>query len=115
MRPCVKQMFIHSLTFAKNLLKCGHSLAFSVRLYVVRKPLRKIFARKESYVRGEKEKKEKNIGQSRLNCIRLNVLFDYFSYEQIKKMTTNEKELSIAIQKYPVIFDKVTRTFIAKM
>ena len=73
--------------------------------------MRKIFVRKESYLRGEKEKKEKNIGQSRSNCIRLNVLFDYFCYGHIKKITTNEKEPSIAIQKYPVIFDKSNKDF----
>ena len=41
--PASSQLFIHYVTFAKNLCKCGQSLEFSVRLCVVRKPLSKIF------------------------------------------------------------------------
>ena len=73
---------------------------------VFRKPLHKI------HVREEKEKKKKVIAQSRSNCIRLNILFDCFSYEQIKnKMAANEEELFIAVQRYPVVFDKSKKDF----
>ena len=57
-------MFIHSLAFVKNLRKCGHSLVFSIGLSFVRKLLRKIFfrakifGRKETHVREEKEKRK---------------------------------------------------------
>ena len=63
--------------------------------------------------RKEKERKqEKNIALSRSNCISLNVLFDSFSYEQIKnKMAANKEELPIAVQKYPAIFNKSNKGF----
>ena len=103
--------------FVQNLRKCSHSLAFSVRLCVVRKPLRKIFlqakifARKE-LTKGKRRKKEKIIVQSRSNCIRLNILFDCLSYEQItNKMAANKEELSVAVQKFPVIFDLSNKDF----
>ena len=72
----------------------------------------KIFARKETQVREVKEKNFKNIAQSCSNCIRLNIFFDCFSHEQIKNKTAaNKEELSIAVQKYPVIFDKSNKDF----
>ena len=78
---------------------------------VFRKPLRKIHVR-ETHVREEKEKKKKLIVQSRSNCIRLNILFDCFSYEQIKnKMAASEEELFIAVQRYTVVFDKSNKDF----
>lgn len=40
----------------------------------------------------------------------LNTLFDSFSYKQ-NKITGNEKELTIAVQKYPAIFDKSNKDF----
>ena len=47
-------------------------------------------------------KKEKNIAQLNSDCLRLNILFDCFSYEEIKnKMAANEEKLSIAVQKHP--------------
>ena len=47
-------------------------------------------------------KKEKNIAQLNSDCLRLNILFDCFSYEEMKnKMAANEEKLSIAVQKYP--------------
>ena len=47
-------------------------------------------------------KKEKNIAQLHSDCLRLNILFDCFSYEEMKnKMAANEEKLSIAVQKYP--------------
>ena len=50
--------------------------------------------------------------QSRSNCIRLSILFDFYYYEPIKnKMVANEEEPSIAVQKYPVIFDKSNKDF----
>ena len=78
---------------------------------VFRKPLLKIHVR-ETHVREEKEKKKKVIAQTRSNCIGLNILFDCFSYEQIKnKMAANEEELFIAAQRYPVVFDKSKKDF----
>ena len=47
-------------------------------------------------------KKEKNIAQLNSDCLRLNILFDCFSYEEMKnKMAANEEKLSIAVQKHP--------------
>ena len=87
--PCVEPN-VHSFPYVciKSTQTC-HSLAFSVRLCVLRKPLRKIFLRAKTLLarklmQGKRRKKEKSITQLRSNCIRLNILFDCFSYEQIK-------------------------------
>lgn len=59
----LSQMFIHYLTFLWNLYKCGHFLAFSIRLCIVRKPLCKILLWAKHFcskgnIREEKEKKK---------------------------------------------------------
>ena len=118
LRSCVEPN-VHSFSYVcVKLRKCGHSLAFSVRLCVVCKPLRKIFlrakifTRKETHVKKEKEKKFRNIAQSHSNSIRSNILLDCFTYEQIKNETAaSEEELSIVVQKCPAIFDKSNKDF----
>ena len=74
----------------------------------------RIFICRETDIREEKEKKKKNIVQSRSNFIPLNILFDCFSNEQIK-MAANEEEFSIVDFKNILLSStKVTRTFTAK-
>ena len=65
--------------------------------------------------KGAEVEKEKKIAQSCLNCIQLNILFDCFSYRQIKnKLTAKKVEISIAVQKYSVMFDKSNKHFDCK-
>ena len=83
-------------------------LAFFIRLSIVGK---EFCSQGNSRKRREGKKEKKKNAQSHSNCIRLNILFDWFSYKQIKKMAANEEEPSIVVQKYPVFFDKSNRYF----
>ena len=82
---------------------------------VFRKTLRRSQAFAQNSRKGNSRKGregKKVIAQSRSNCIRLNILFDCFSYEQIKnKMAASEEELFIAVQRYTVVFDKSNKDF----
>ena len=121
LRSCVEPN-VHSFSYVcVKLRKCGHSLAFSVRLCVVCKPFRKIFlpakifTGKETHVKKEKEKNLEIL----LNHIR--IAFDQIFCSIASLMNKSKTKWQLARRNSQSQFKnvllsltKVTKTFTAK-